>query len=165
MSIDVTGRPSKSDRVDLSTRAIRLAAWLGKARLTHGALTVVLDSEDRLLLVKERLRERGHWGLPGGFLRLSESPVEAASRELFEEARIRLGADSLQVVAEYKQPWAWHYDHLFLVRASQVDASGTAKSYEIAGSGWFSLRELPPLTRAAEYALERCADVAAIPRT
>lgn len=134
-------------------RITRLAAWLIKAKLTHGALIVVVDSEDRLLLVRQRIRERGRWGLPGGFMLVREAPRRAATRELAEETRIEIDEDILDSVAEYRQPWAWHYDHLFTAKFPGTREIERRTSLEIASVGWFELAELPPLTRATTLAL------------
>ena len=51
---------------------------------------VVVDDQDRLLLVKRNVEPKaGMWCLPGGFMELSETPEEGAVRELEEEAGIK----------------------------------------------------------------------------
>jgi 8-oxo-dGTP diphosphatase len=47
--------------------------------------TIVCSSEDRILLVA---RSRSRWSLPGGTIRQSESPLDAARRELEEETSL-----------------------------------------------------------------------------
>lgn len=47
---------------------------------------VVVDNEDRVLLVKRSVEpKKGFWCLPGGFMELGETPEKAALRELKEE--------------------------------------------------------------------------------
>ena len=48
--------------------------------------TVLCMRDDRILLVA---RERSRWALPGGRIRRSEAPHEAALRELEEETTLR----------------------------------------------------------------------------
>jgi ADP-ribose pyrophosphatase YjhB (NUDIX family) len=133
---------------------IRVFAWLAKAKFTHGALVIVRSSTGELLLVQERLRERGSWGLPGGFMRIRETPRQAAARELREEVGLHVADADLEAVDQYHQPWARHYDHLFTLAAEPAHAKGGA-SMELRGQGWFTPNRLPPLTRAAAYALRR----------
>jgi len=47
--------------------------------------TIVCTSEERILLVA---RSRSRWSLPGGTIRQSESPFDAARRELEEETSL-----------------------------------------------------------------------------
>lgn len=146
--------------LDLGTRVIRLFAWLMKAKYTHGAMVMVRNDEGELLLVQERLRERGSWGLPGGFMRMRETPRRAAVRELREEVGLNIAESDLAALAEYQQPWAWHYDHVFALSCDTAGMPG-GRSVELRGHAWFAPDQLPPLTRAAEYALHR-AEVAAV---
>ena len=60
-----------------------------------GVAVVVHDSRGRLLLVRDR--DSGEWGLPAGAIEPSESPRDAASRELREETGI--DCRSLELVA------------------------------------------------------------------
>lgn len=50
---------------------------------------VVADKKSNLLLVKRKVKpKRGYWSLAGGFMELSETPEEAALRELKEETGV-----------------------------------------------------------------------------
>ncbi|WP_416970373.1 NUDIX domain-containing protein [Streptomyces sp. 4F14] len=49
-----------------------------------GAVVVVLDQEDRVLLVQPTYKS-GKWQLPGGGAQAGEAPTDAAARELAEE--------------------------------------------------------------------------------
>ncbi len=48
---------------------------------------------DRVLLVRER--QDGRWSLPGGYIDVGNSPVEAAVRETWEEAGVHVRASRL----------------------------------------------------------------------
>ena len=54
------------------------------------ACLIVVDNQDRLLLVKRSVEPKiGHWCLPGGFMELGESPEQAGLRELEEETGLK----------------------------------------------------------------------------
>jgi ADP-ribose pyrophosphatase YjhB (NUDIX family) len=78
--------------------AVGRRPWEGRNRLfcetcgplyenpVPSACVILLDSEDRLLLVRRSVPPGiGQWCLPGGFMELGESPQETALRELREE--------------------------------------------------------------------------------
>lgn len=132
----------------IGTRLIRLFAPATKACYTHGSLVVVCNEQDEFLLVRQRTREHGRWGLPGGFLGRGEQPVDGAVRELSEETGVLCKPDQLVPLMEYKQPWASHYDHLFGLRV-QGDGESATRRLEIAERRWFTATEEPPLTAAA----------------
>jgi ADP-ribose pyrophosphatase YjhB (NUDIX family) len=148
-------RSTYDHRLGPGTRIVRIGAWLLKAKFTHGSIVIVLDEKHRILLVKEGIRERGRWGLPGGFTNLRESARQTATRELREEAGVHVDAGNLRDIAEYKQPWAWHYDHLFVVEVTADEMGHHRRSGEIQDSQWHDQSKLPPLTRATAYALDR----------
>lgn len=133
-------------------RIIRCGAWLIRAKYTHGALIIVQDDRDRLLLVQERLRERSGWGLPGGFSRNRETPDVTASRELREETGVAVPTDRLALVTAYRQPWARHFEHVFHLRIAS-DTRLHRGIGEVRAVKWYRSRELPVLTRSAYHAL------------
>lgn len=66
---------------------------------------VVVDDAGRLLLIKRSVPPKvGMWCLPGGFMELFESPEEAATRELFEEAGIAGRIEALLGVTTNPNP-------------------------------------------------------------
>jgi 8-oxo-dGTP diphosphatase len=147
-----TPRPS-----GVGTRIIRLAAPALKACYTHGAAVVVRNESDQVLMVRQSWRERGRWGLPGGFLSLGEDPIDGAMRELREETGVTCARERLTQLLAYKQPWARHFDHIF---GLTVTGDGTieTRSREIKEQGWFHLdaiEDTPKLTAAANDAFVR----------
>jgi ADP-ribose pyrophosphatase YjhB (NUDIX family) len=142
------------------TRAIRIAAWLLKAKCTHGALVIVRSSDDEYLLVRQRLRERNRWSLPGGFLNPAEQPVDGAVRELHEETGVELATQDLALVAQYRQPWLrffGHFDHVFVASMERQELP-SKRSVEIRACRWFAADDLPDLTASTQEALRRLQD-------
>ena len=61
--------------------------------LMLGAVTLVLDQEHRLLMMKRT--DSGHWGIPGGAVELGEVIEQAAIRETREETNLEIVQMSL----------------------------------------------------------------------
>lgn len=91
-------------------------AYAGAGRLAHKTLTpflkmyvterhvrvrtLIVNDDKEVLLVRSWL---GHqrWTLPGGGIRRSETPAEAAAREVHEETGLRLAADQLKELGSF----------------------------------------------------------------
>jgi ADP-ribose pyrophosphatase YjhB (NUDIX family) len=56
-----------------------------------GAVSIVIDNEDRVLLQKRKSTSIGKWGLPGGLMELGESTEDTARREVLEETGFTIG--------------------------------------------------------------------------
>ncbi|MEQ6247353.1 NUDIX domain-containing protein [Sulfitobacter sp. HNIBRBA3233] len=67
----------------------RLRRFVGSDTLMSGGVRLLVeDNEGRFLTI--RRADDGKWGLPAGAMELSESLMDAAARELFEETNLRL---------------------------------------------------------------------------
>ncbi len=73
-------------------------------RLREGARAVVLDPDDRVLLVRFEFPARALWATPGGGVDPGETHEQAIVRELAEEA----GLDEVEL-----GPWIWTREHVF----------------------------------------------------
>jgi ADP-ribose pyrophosphatase YjhB (NUDIX family) len=134
---------------DLISRLSRAGVWLTQPKLTHGALVIVEGRREEVLLMQRRVRDHGRWGLPGGFLKRGESPAKAASRELAEETGLLVPVDDLHRVAEYKQPWCGHYDHVYWCTAPDKAAIAYGRRIK-----WLRFADIDSPTDATALALE-----------
>lgn len=89
-----------------------------------GGRVLLLDPQDRVLLIHERIEHgRTHWLTPGGGVEVGEEPSQAAVREVYEETglRVRLPAGIQPVLLERRR-WSWagvtydQVDHYFVAR-------------------------------------------------
>ncbi|WP_429492035.1 NUDIX hydrolase [Paraburkholderia sp. RAU6.4a] len=98
--------------------------------------TIVCRQQDHILLVT---RGMSRWSLPGGTIRRTESPMEAAKRELVEETA--LDVDGLTYLFEFGGLTKRH--HVFFVDLPE-DAEPQA-SNEIARCHWFRPKRVSSL--------------------
>jgi ADP-ribose pyrophosphatase YjhB (NUDIX family) len=130
--------------------------WRLSRGLTLGVRTVVIDGRERVFLVRHTYA-RG-WHFPGGGVEPGEAVLEAARRELREEARIELvGAPQLHGV--FFNKGASRRDHVvvYVVREFRV-IEAKAPDREIAEARFFPLDSLPPeLTRGTRARLDEVA--------
>lgn len=140
-------------------RLTRTAAYLLMPKFTAGALVVARDDATtpaRVLLVRKR-SGGGLWGFPAGYVGYGTSTVETALRELMQETGVRADITADGQVHAYRQPWAMHLDHLFLVAATGEPTVHDAM--EIAEASWWHVDGLPPLAREAQLALRMAPEV------
>lgn len=55
-----------------------------------GAVVIITDNENRILLQKRMHHPVGRYGLPGGLMELGESTMETAQREVYEETGLKV---------------------------------------------------------------------------
>ena len=118
-----------SDAAQAITRGLRATRVKDRA-------TVLCRRRDKILLVTRRW---SRWALPGGTIRRTESPHDAARRELAEETTIVV--DTLTYLFQFHGLGKRH--HIFLVDLPEHFAA--APNQEIAGCGWFRSDEVPML--------------------
>jgi 8-oxo-dGTP pyrophosphatase MutT (NUDIX family) len=121
-------------------RVARLAR-VGRWPLTIGVRIVVRDKADQVLLVRHTYSPG--WHFPGGAIDRRETAVDAAVRELREEALIEATTPP-RLVGVYLSTVQKKSDHIVLYEAGewrQID--GKTRPLEIAETGFFPVRDLP----------------------
>jgi 8-oxo-dGTP pyrophosphatase MutT (NUDIX family) len=110
-------------------------------RLRRGVRALVLDPDDRVLLVRFEFRTRTVWAAPGGGVDVGESDEAAVRRELAEEAGlvdVELG------------PWIWTRTHVFPFESGRWD--GQSERFVLVRTPHFEPRpQFATAQLAAEY--------------
>jgi ADP-ribose pyrophosphatase YjhB (NUDIX family) len=104
-----------------------------------GAMALIQDDQERILILEHTYRREIPWGLPGGWLKQAESPEAGLIREVFEETGLRVRVDRL-LAADF-----WGSSQLDLLYRCIVE-SGTYQSSDETGlHRWVVRDELPQL--------------------
>lgn len=133
----------------------------------HPAVTVdvviftIRNDELKVLLIKRANDPfQGQWALPGGFVDMDESLVEAARRELHEETGVEAGY--LEQLYTFGQPDRDPRERVISVAYYALmpsDALEIKAASDAEGVGWFTAGDLPALAfdhpQIIDMALER----------
>lgn len=119
-----------------------------------GGRVVLLDPDDRVLLIHERIEDgTTHWLTPGGGLEGTETAAQAAVRETFEETGLRISLALPHEIHRTQRLWTWEAtvfdqaDHFFLARAPHepvIAPQGLTamEQRNILGHAWWTIPQL-----------------------
>jgi 8-oxo-dGTP pyrophosphatase MutT (NUDIX family) len=121
-------------------RVVRLTR-VGRWPLTIGVRIIVRDGQERVLLVRHTYTPG--WHFPGGAIDRRETAVDAAVRELREEALIEATTPP-KLIGVYLSTVQLRSDHIVLFEAGEWRSiEGKTRALEIAETCFFPMRDLP----------------------
>lgn len=106
---------------------------------------VLVSHGDRCLLGRQSRFPPGMWSCLAGFVEPGETIEDAARREMFEEAGVRLGA----VTYELSQPWPFPAQLMIGLSAEALDDALTPDLDELEAVRWFPREEAETMLRRA----------------
>ena len=120
-------------------------------RLRPAAIAVMLDNDNRILMLWRHRFVAGRWGweLPGGLVDDGEEPIQAVAREIEEETGYRAG--DIHPILTF-EPMAGMVDsphHLFLARDMERIGEPT-ETTEFARMEWVPLAAIPSLVAGGD---------------
>ena len=136
--------------VDAAEFHREIVAQTGHATPKVDVRAALFDPDGRVLLVRERAD--GRWTLPGGWADALDAPTEAVTREMAEEAGLKVRVVKLAAVYDgfrrNGHPAApFHIYKLFFIVERLDDADPIAGlDEETTGVGFFALDALPELS-------------------
>ena len=131
-------------RFEPALRRVFHLYWRFARGLTMGVRAVVIDSDERVFLVKHSYV--AGWHLPGGGVEVGETIIDALKRELIEEGRIEVVGEA-ELHGLFFNSYASRRDHVavFVVRKFRQDRM-PEPNREITACGFFDVDELPEET-------------------
>lgn len=119
---------------NLATLIIRVF----QARYSVGVVGVLVNPENKILLVEHVFHAVNPWGLPGGWMGNREHPEEALQRELQEELGIEVIIKSILAISN-----KFRGNHIDIAYLCKTEGTVNHLSSELLGYQWVSLDNLP----------------------
>ena len=117
---------------------LRFGLRLAAPRHRVGAVVVLFDERQRVLLVEHLFHPGDPWGLPGGWVGRGESPEDAARRELLEETNLEMEIGPVILLERIACPW-----HLGIAFVGKLVGGDLQLSAELADAEWADSESLP----------------------
>ena len=125
--------------------------WHHVVRLHRAAMMVLVDGQERVLLLWRHrfVQDRWGWELPGGLIDEGEEPAETAVRELEEETGYRAGRVEHLITF---QPMVGMVDseHVVFTGRDPEKVAEPTEANEIERMEWVPLASVPGLIAAGE---------------
>ena len=125
--------------------------WHHVVRLHRAAMMVLVDEQDRVLMLWRHrfVQDRWGWELPGGLIDEGEEPAETAVRELEEETGYRAGR--VEHLVRF-QPMVGMVDseHLVFVGRQPEKVAEPVEVNEVERMEWVPLESVPGLISAGD---------------
>ena len=116
----------------------RWGVVLMQPRFTVTVGAVILDEQNRVLLLHHRFRGGSGWGIPGGFINPRENPDEALRRELCEEIGAEVESAELAFIHTLQA-----YQQVEIIFRVRLRNEIKICSAEISEAKWSALNAIP----------------------
>lgn len=142
---DTEARTARTERSLMTRLRLRLMRpYLRWTRaMTLGSRVAVIDAQGRFLLVKHTYSPG--WIFPGGGVETGETCLEAAEREVREEAQV-IAKGPFELHGIFSNHRDFPGDHLAFYILRDFEVQTFTPNMEIADARFFSPHEIPPTT-------------------
>jgi ADP-ribose pyrophosphatase YjhB (NUDIX family) len=124
--------------------------WLITPKFLVGVVGVVINQSKQILLLKHTYRHKYPWGLPGGWLKRGEQPMQALQREIMEETGMTVEVVR-PLIVEGDEDWP-RVDLIFLCRVINDEFSS---SDEVFSAKFFTLLEIPEIMPSQKRLIQK----------
>lgn len=124
---------------------------LGRPRYTVGAVGVVINDDDEVLIVEHVFHPEIPWGLPGGWVDRSEALAISVVREFDEELQLPIHVETV-IHVEIPPRRGYHIDIAYLCHA---DGTVGTLSSELLAYRWVRQDQLPEIPHFHHIAVQK----------